>query len=618
MTTPSIRYGCAVGALSLSLVAITSVAPAARQQGRTVGGNAEQISIDFMATGPDGMPVLDLSKDAITLKVGGKNRVINSLQLVKMEPPAAGTTTAPAEPVSNFPPPFVTNQKRTSSGAPGRDIYVVVDTESIRSGEEGPVRSAILAMASKLNANDQVSLVAVPHGGTGIELTTDREKLKAAVDTLRANGQANEASADLTLRTRLCLEKLQGILREMVGNDHPSTIIYMSSSMISANPAGIDKISAKAGTTAANAMGDSDLDPEEFNRIRELAGAARAELYVVEVEGGPKITFTSSESKAGSTDTQGGLRDVAGVGGGTFFSHVALGTEDALTRIARETGAYYLATFDADSGDKLNTRYPVAMSTSRKDVTLRVRSDLERTKATVTTKVPSIDEMFKTADPFRDLPLRLSAHSMRPGGADKDKGILVAAMGDLPGAPQKLTAAGFSIYDFTGRRVTKFDVAPADLGKTPFPGVMLVQPGKYRVRFAATDGKTSGAVDFPIEVGLVPAGPFKLGGILLVGPDGKPRMEFSNEPNAVAIFEMYGTWPAPPAEVTVELSLLGLASGPKELERAAKQTEADKFVVTVPIPLADLPPGDYQVKATVGVAGGATGTVTATVRKIKP
>ncbi len=199
--------------------------------------------------------------------------------------------------------------------------------------------------------------------------------------------------------------------------------------------------------------------------------------------------------------------------------------------------------------------------------------------------------MTKTSDPFRDLPMRALAFCQRPTGPDKDKAIQVAVVAEslMPGA--KLTAARANLYDFQGTLKAKFDVLPTALGSPVLPAVFLAQPGSYRVRFMATDGKVSGAVDVPVEVGLTQAGPFKLSGLWITTTDGKPKMEFQSEPAATAFFEMYGTWPAAPAEVEVAVNLLGLPGGPKELERAAKQTELDKFVVSVPIPLADSSPG---------------------------
>src|SRR5205823_6391000 len=87
MTTPR-RSLLSLSALVV-LAGLTAARPGAQQAPRTVGASgAEQISIDFLANAPDGNPILDLTKENLVLKVGGKNRVITGLQLIKIEGPA--------------------------------------------------------------------------------------------------------------------------------------------------------------------------------------------------------------------------------------------------------------------------------------------------------------------------------------------------------------------------------------------------------------------------------------------------------------------------------------------------------------------------------------------------
>jgi hypothetical protein len=159
--------------------------------------------------------------------------------------------------------------------------------------------------------------------------------------------------------------------------------------------------------------------------------------------------------------------------------------------------------------------------------------------------------------------------------------------------------------------VFRTTLPPAELAKPVMVAALQAVPGKYRLRIAATDGKVSGAVDYPIEVGLTPAGSFKMSSLMIV-----PKLQFSTEAEATALFELYGQNTG--QQLSVELFLIG-AGEPKPLEPklSAMPGESDKFIVGVTVPLASLPPGDYQVKATVGVVGQPSGTVAATVRKVK-
>ena len=67
------------------------------------------VSVDFRVLARDGTPVLDLKPEEVVLKVGGHERDIVALELVKAggdtAPPPKGAKAPPAAP----PPPFLTN-----------------------------------------------------------------------------------------------------------------------------------------------------------------------------------------------------------------------------------------------------------------------------------------------------------------------------------------------------------------------------------------------------------------------------------------------------------------------------------------------------------------------------
>ena len=97
------------------------------------------------------------------------------------------------------------------------------------------------------------------------------------------------------------------------------------------------------------------------------------------------------------------------------------------------------------------------------------------------------------------------------------------------------TAASAALFDVTGHVIARYDLSAADLAKPVLQPVLEAPPGRYRLRIAATDGKTSGAVDCPVEVGLTPAGSLKTSS-LMIGP----KLQFSGEAEALAVFEIYG------------------------------------------------------------------------------
>jgi hypothetical protein len=597
-----------LAAVLAGVAALAVARPFAQQAPRAVvSTGAPPLTLDFLAVSKDDArtPILDLTSQTMTLKVGGKNRVITNLELVKTDDPSSAAL-PPAAPA--FPVPFATNAAPAGSDR-GRRIQFVIDTESIRPGAEGALRTAVNGLLTRLGPHDQAGVIAVPRGGMNVEVTPDVDRVRDAIGHFTGAAEATQTVTQATDRSRLDVEALTGILIAMSGAERPTTIIYVGSSLM--GPNGTAALSRKRNgdmqATTQTPIGQGDLSLETFQVAGAAVSAARAQIFVVQVEGGTTITDASS------TATSAGLASLASLGGGEFFSHLALGEEDAIARIGRETSAYYVATFDGDASDKSSTRYPIALSSSRADVKLLWRPDYELVKAASNTRAPTLVDMLKTARAFRDLPIRAVGYSMRPYGAERDRRTWVKAFAELVTPGTTLTGASAALYNVTGLLVAKFDVPLTDLAKPVLPAAFQVPPGRYRLRFAATDGKRSGAVDYPIDVGLTPAGSFKLSSLMI-----EPKLQFSSEAEASAVLELYGQNTG--QQLSIEVLLEGAGSEPKPLASPKilpTSPEADRYSVRIPIPLADLPPGDYQVRVTAGVVGEPAGTLTATVRKVK-
>jgi hypothetical protein len=561
------------------------VRPSGQQVGRAVvPPGAEPLTVDFLAVSNDDArtPILDLTKEAVTLKVGGRRRVITNLQLVEANgSPTGRTPAAAATATSAFPSPFATNVDVVGSGL-GRRVVFVVDTDSIRPGQEGPLRAAVMGFLTRLGPHDQVGVLAVPHGGLNVELTGQLDRVRNAFNRLSGTALASQT----TPQASGALLALTAMLRGMSGSEYPTTIIYLASSLMA--PTGPQTFAM-------------------FNLVRETVGAARAQVFSVQIEGGLIIPAAA----AGTASN--GLASLASVGGGEFFGHLALGEEDAIARIERETSAYYVATFGADPSDRFNTRYPIALNSSRADVRFVARPDFERVGPASNTGPPMPGDMLKSAGGFRGLPLRAVGYSVRPVGVDRNRLTWVRALAEIATPGRTLTAASAGLYAATGQMVAKYDLPLTDLAKPVLQALLAAPPGQYRLRFAATDGKRSGAVDYPIDVGLTPAGSFKLSSLMI-----EPKLQFSSEAEASAVLELYGQNTG--QQLSIEVLLEGAGSEPKPLASPKilpTSPEADRYSVRIPIPLADLPPGDYQVRVTAGVVGEPAGTLTATVRKVK-
>ena len=189
------------------------------------------------------------------------------------------------------------------------------------------------------------------------------------------------------------------------------------------------------------------------------------------------------------------------------------------------------------------------------------------------------------------------------------------------GSPIPVTVAFFclGLIDGNGKLVAQAPFEAADLKPgQPVMAALLVPPGSYRLRAAATDaGGRTGTSDYELTAELRQAGPLELSGLVLGLSRGGfvSRMQFGREPVAIAYIELYGG--SPGQQVSVVFELARTLNGPPLVSMPGTLAVAgDHYSATAPIPIGTLSPGDYIVRAMVGVAGGPSTRVERTLRKI--
>ena len=224
-------------------------------------------------------------------------------------------------------------------------------------------------------------------------------------------------------------------------------------------------------------------------------------------------------------------------------------------------------------------------------------------------------DMLRTLSPFTDLQLRATALVSRGKGDD----MLILAMAEPTDASVKLTAMSAGLVDAGSKLIAQATVDDAKLGAFPVAIPMSGKAGKYRLRVAATDAEgRGGAVDVDLDLNLTPAGPLKLGSILLAGPRGQnyaPQMQFSDDEIALQI-EMYGQVTGP---LTAKIEIAATADGPAIIESPVGgqgTSEPDKFILNAKVPIAKLAPGDYVVRVVVQLEGQPEGKAYRTLRKV--
>ena len=592
---------CARALAALLFVAVVWSAPSAARWPRpptTEGQGGAIVTVDFRVLARDGTPVLDLKREDLVLEVGGRVRDVVALELMQSgSGPTQPQTTAAQAP----PPPFVTNQLP----AAGRDVVLIVDDGGIPAGREQPVREALAALVSALTPDDRVSLI-LPRSGMVVKSTTTRTPVVGAIAGLKGRAESLETPAELACRSRLNLDALLTVFETVVPSS-PTVILFATNGF--SPPTGVERIARRSGPD-----GPCEITSGDLEMLSRTAATSRAHLFGVQV-----IDDTASVAAAAGRDATAGLEQVARQTGNAVIRLMG-DTAPAMTRIARQTSAYYLAAFEVPASERTGRSERVEVTVGRPDVEIHVRPSMVLPKAEnrpVKITAPKPRDMLSAAKTFRDLPLRAIAYTSHASG---DARLRVVAVFESSDPSARLTAAAAALFDATGRAKVQWTAQPDALKQPPVVAALPApSPGTYRLRLAATDESgAGGTIDEDVTVSA--ARTVSLSALVLGTPLGNafaPRLQFVDEQSAVAMLEIAG---APrTATVSVSFELAASEAGPAlaTLSGEVRQEREDLRVGHVAFPIGPMPPGDVVVRAVVAVDGQPLeGRPARTLRKV--
>jgi hypothetical protein len=570
-----------------------------QQAGR--GGESPAAAVDFVAVAKDGQPITDLKPDEVALKIDGKTRAVKSLEYVKF----AATAGIPASTDRAMAPAFATN----AAAEVARAIVLVVDDESMPIGQEQKLRESLNHFAADLPASDRVALVTVPNGGIKVDLTADRERLRRGVAGITpispvVHPSCRAGSTLSTLRTAF-----ETIAR--MSANQPIIVAFFSSNM--AGPSEMEQVaqtSAARGTGGLSTQGGACfLQAEDFKLVGEAAAEARVHLYVIHPDYNPGPATA-------------GIENLRGVTGAPIFHLTATGPDAGLPRIVREMPGYYLATFEMEAGERPDTTHLLNVRVNRRDIDVRARPMVTyaKGKSAVAEPAPTFTSAFdllRSGRLFREVSLRATTSSTKgPDGA-----LNVVTLFEPTDPSIALTSAAAALFDEQGRGVAYWTGTAKDLATWPAVVGMVAPAGRYRLRVGVVDSSGKyGVVDAAVTAELISAGPLQLSGLSLgLSRSGgfQPRLQFSTEASALAHVEVYGGAAGMPLSVVFEVSETTdgapLFRVPGVLSATA---EEGRFSATGTITVGALPPGDYVIRAIIGVKDQPAGRVLRTLRKV--
>jgi hypothetical protein len=351
----------------------------------------------------------------------------------------------------------------------------------------------------------------------------------------------------------------------------------------------------------------------DFEELGAAARAINAAVYVVHLT-------DATASRLPRTELERGVETLAGALGADVIRSVAP-SPASMARIATQTSSYYLAAFELDSNDRADAPLRVELRSRRTDVTIRARQEIPGRRAATSASsanVPTPDAMIRVATSYRDLPLRTAAFASR---SDADGKVRLVVLFEPEDPASKVTAASIGLYDAKGR-LTRWTAEPLDLTARPAVAGIIVSPGDYRMRVAASTGAAAGTVDTEVSAALPDAGSMTTSALLLglSGPNGLlPRLQFSSaDKGAFGYLEIYKVPKGGAPQVRFELA--ATVDGPALASEDVPLTPGPRDDVRIAFSgfaIDGMPPGDLVLRAIVTMDGKSVGRTHRTLRKVK-
>ena len=583
-----------MGVVRLLLVSAAAAAVVAVHVGSRAQG-AAPVLVDFRVVSPAGEPVLDLKASDVTLRVDGRPRQLTSLELIKV-----GTDTA-ARPMPSLPAPYVTNSE--PGGGDQREVILILDEDSIAPGRESTLREATSKLLSALLPSDRVALMSTRQGGVSVAMTRDHAAVREKLATFSGHSSPRESSTDFVCRTVIALQAIRNALSAF-SPDAVRTLVFLSAALSAPQ-----EEQARVGAPSSVCQ----LRTRDFEELGNDIQNSRANFYVAHV-------LESTASPLGPQTLQAGIDSLAGVSGGETI-RISGNTDSALPRVARETAAYYLASFDPDANERNGMRHRVDVRVGRENVKVLARPNIVIAKSDAAAgKTITPREMIRTMTTYRDLPLRAAVFPSR--GASGKPQLLVLFEPVDPAA--KINATTIVLYDAKNSSKAQWNGRPEDFAGSPIMAMLAADPGEYRMRIAATDGSNrAGTLDIATNVSLLGTGAVKTSGLLLGVPAASgpltAKLQFTPaDTQAVVYLELYNVQKGSEPTVTLELAetVEGKPAMSGAIPLAAGPTD-DSRIARAGMNIGSLPPGDVIVRTIVTLGGKEIDRQVRTLRKVK-
>ena len=629
-------------AVAVLVMLAVLVAHAQDPQPRFQSG-VEVVTVDVTVVDGDGRPVRGLRPADFAVDVDGQRRRVVSAQWIALTPesPVALSATSRSGAAVALPAPYSSNDQPTG----GRLIVLFVDRFNIRFEGMVALRSAIDGFLDRLQPSDRVSLVIDGYGtATNIPFTTDRERVKAAVG--RIAGQRGVAPGGAGPDWRLAIRELLTGLKSI---EAPKTVLFISEGF----PTGsadeplladtrpflveLEHLAAESRTiiyslrldprvqdirwqTQDTRLGPDLTEPPASSRTAP-AGQGAPNL------GGPRDMPGPANAPTPERGDGGGLYSIAAVTGGSMFT-IVMKADAAFARIDSELSGYYLLGVEADPSQRDGKPHAIKVDVARGGATVRSRRQLivnapaNRARSAEEALLPA----FSSPTPIAGLPMRVASFAMR-GQGGKDVQLMIHAEVGADYTEQKTVVVGFVIAGagdkVVQRRAGNSTLRPSIPGEASalqMTTSVNLPPGDYTMKLAVADGDRVGSVEHRVHarlgrVGTVVVSDLVVGGLTTAKPVMPPPIGATVTTDYLqGIIEAYG---GTASAITGRLDVAAAIDGPALATApiAAVPAGNDRAVLGQVLPIGDLRPGRYVLRAIVALPNAPPQTIIRTFER---
>ena len=622
--------------VALALVFVAGVAGNAQQP--TFRTGVEVTTMDVTVVDDNGRPISDLKPSEFRVRIDGNDRRVTDAQWVSLKRPSG----VPPSP----PPPdgYSTNEDSTR----GRLIVIAIDQPNIRADGAISLRSAVNGFIDRLEPSDRVAAVALGGGGS-TSFTSDRAAVKRAIElmsgTMRLLTEMSDyeiglgEAADIANGNTSILDRV--FQRECVGRGIPPDQLPTCREQISTNSFVIStsvRSEAQQALLALRALLDSlkavnapktvvivssgFVLGDEHSAIVEIgsmAAAAQTSLYVLRVDNQAMDASNSRRPATAVEDRQlrlDGVELLASVARGQVFDAIGTGLP-AVERIERELSGYYLVGVESTPSDTDGKAHPISVQVSRRGTIVRARRELAHAAAAKTGSLSPLEEVAEALySPLTTtgLPVRVATFSMRDPKDSRIQVVIHADVG-MDYTSAKSAAIGYVVTDSKGSVVvnqTATGRLPPAVSGSPSPlvfsGSVSLEPGEYKLKFAVTEGDRVGSIEHPIHAGFIAAGSFSLSELMIGGPlDARqllaPTVGYEVRfGNVQGYIEAYG---AAADRLLMRYEIARGIDAPALFSAVVPGRSGgdDRTVFSYAMPVRELTPGEYYLRATLSSPG---------------